>query len=506
MHSVLIGVLFSVVILLFSMGAESAFAQAPTEADFYPITRFEIPQDVVLEASSFQRMPDGRLAVASRRGEVWMITDPFAKEVKATQFQLFASGLHEVLSLAERDGWLYVVQRCDVSRLKDLDRDGRADLFEVVNDDWEISGDYHEYAFGTKFDSTGNLWITLCLTGSYSSNVAYRGWCVRITPEGELIPTTSGIRSPGGMGLNAAGAAFYTDNQGPWNGTSGLKHLIPGKFAGHPGGFEWYKLAESAMGPKPQEPTSGSRFVVEADKIPEYEPPSILFPYKKMGQSASGIACDLTQGAFGPFEKQLFVGDQTFSTVMRVFLEQVEGHYQGACFPFREGLGSGTLGLEFASSGPLFVGGTNRGWGSRGNLPFAVERLDWSGKVPFEIQEMRAKPDGFELTFTQPVNADSASDPQHYRLGTYTYIYQSSYGSPEVDQTMPEILSATVSANKKKVLLKIDGLQRGHVHELDAFGVRSEQGVALLHSLAYYTLNYLPPKSHASDSEDVNRP
>jgi hypothetical protein len=246
------------------------------------------------------------------------------------------------------------------------------------------------------------------------------------------------------------------------------------------------------MGPRPAEPASGSRFVTEADRIPEYEPPAILFPYKKMGQSASGIACDTTGGKFGPFAGQLFVGDQTFSTVMRVDLEQVQGHYQGACFPFREGFGSGTLGVEITPQGAMFVGGTNRGWGSRGTQPFAVERLTWSGQVPFEIQHFRAIPGGFRLHFTAPVAPESAGDVQSYRLSTYTYIYQSSYGSPEVDHTDPTIESATVSEDRLSVDLRVQGLQRGHVHELHADGVRSADDQTLLHKDAYYTLNYLP--------------
>ena len=405
----------------------------------------------------------------------------------------FAHGLHEVLGLAERDGWLYVTQRCDVSRIKDSDGDDVADVFEVVNDDWEISGDYHEYAFGSKFDKDGNLWVTLCLTGSFSSNCKYRGWCLRITPDGKMIPTCSGIRSPGGMGLNAAGDMFYTDNQGPWNGTCGLKHLRPGKFVGHPGGFQWYDLpeAKAAMGDRPREPKSKSRFMIEAAKIPEYVPAAILFPYKKMGQSASGVACDLSHGEFGPFSEQMFVGDQTNSTVMRCFLEKVDGNYQGACFPFREGFGSGTLAL-LASGKSMFVGGTNRGWGSRGSKPFALERIDWTGRTPFEIHEMRAKPDGFELTFTEPVDAVAARDVKSYSLITYTYIYQADYGSPEVDFTNPTIKSATVSTDDKSVKLVVDGLQAGHIHELTAAGVKSKTGSPLLHPEAYYTLNRIP--------------
>lgn len=485
------------------LGCIASFASAaelPTEADYYPITRFEVPEGVVLEASSFQLMPDGRMAVASRRGEIWMISDPFAKEVKAEQFIRFAHGLHEVLSLAERDGWLYIVQRRDVSRLKDSNGDGQADLFEIVNDDWEISGDYHEYAFGSKFDPNGDLWVTLCLTGSFSSKVRYRGWCVRITPEGDLIPTCSGIRSPGGMGMLPSGDVFYTDNQGPWNGTCSLKHLRPGKFMGHPGGFAWYDIAEEVLGPRPTEPESGSRFMTEAKRIPEYEPPCVLFPYKKMGQSASGIACDTTDGKFGPFSGQLFVGDQTFSTVMRVDLEQVEGHYQGACFPFLEGFGSGTLGVEMTDQGALFVGGTNRGWGSRGNKPFAVERVDWTGEVPFEMQTMRLLPNGFRLTFTKPVDRNAAADLASYNMQTYTYVFQSSYGSPEVDHTEPTLKEARVSEDGRSVDLIVEGLQEGHVHELHAEGVRSSEGLPLLHSEAYYTLNYFRTDESAAES------
>jgi hypothetical protein len=134
---------------------------------------------------------------------------------------------------------------------------------------------------------------------------------------------------------------FYTDNQGPWNGTSKLQHLEPGKFVGHPGGNRWYELTD-ALGKRPADPKSGSRMMVEAKRIPELLPPAIYFPYKKMGQSASGIACDTTGGKFGIFKNQMFVGDQTHSTVMRVDLEKVQGHYQGACFPFRAGFGSGS--------------------------------------------------------------------------------------------------------------------------------------------------------------------
>ena len=468
--------------------------QNPVENDFYKMSSFDIPKEIMLEAGGVELLPNGSLAVATRRGEIWLVDKPFADSPTDATFRRFAHGLHEVLGLVYRDGWLYATQRGELTRLKDTDGDGKADLFETVNDDWQISGDYHEYAFGSRFDRDGNIWVVLCLTGSFGSDVKYRGWCLRITPDGKSIPTCSGIRSPGGIGMNAEGEMFYTDNQGPWNGTCGLKHLSPGKFVGHPGGNRWYDLPEvtAAMGPRPTEPESGSRFMTEAAKIPVYEPSAVLFPYGKMGKSASGIVCDTTGGKFGPFEGQMFVGDQSDSTVMRCFLEKVDGFYQGACFRFREGFGSGSLGMLMTENGTMFVGGTNRGWGSRGPKPGSLDRVVWTGKVPFEIKEMRARPDGFELTFTKPVDPATASDTASYKLETYGYIYQSQYGSPEVDQTHPKIVSATVSADCLSVQLVVDTLKAGKIHELVSAGIRSAEGTPLLHKEAYYTLNRIP--------------
>ena len=464
----------------------------PTEDDYYKLLRFPIPEGVFLEVGAIEPIPGGRIAVSSRRGEIYIVDNAYSGAVEDAKFTRFAHGLHEVLGLAWKDGGLYTTQRCELTKISDSNGDGKADVFKTVTDAWGINGDYHEYTFGSKFDKDGNIWLPMCLTGSFNSDSKFRGWCMRATEDGKLIPTCSGVRSPGGVGFNATGDVFYTDNQGPWNGTCTLKWLKPGSFQGHPGGNKWYAETDGAIGPAPKEPVSGSRIMTEADKIPEFEPPVVMFPYSKMGKSASGIACDVSGGKFGPFKDQLFVGDQHDSTIMRCFIEQIDGHYQGACFPFRRGFGSGSLAVEFGEDGSLFVGGTNRGWGSVGKEKFALERLVWTGKTPFEVLEMKAKPDGFELTFTEPIDKATAEAVASYELETYTYIYQSSYGSPEVDHTKPTITKAIAGANGHSVRLTIDGLQRGHVHELHLKGVRSAKQSPLLHDAAYYTLNYIP--------------
>jgi glucose/arabinose dehydrogenase len=479
----------------------SAQPKLPIEDDYYKLHRYILPEGEVLEAGGIDVLPGGKIAVGTRRGEVWIIENGLTDNPKDAKFTRFANGMHEILGLAWKDDWLYVTQRPDISRIKDTRGKGKADTFEVVSDGWEVSGDYHEYAFGSRFDKNGNIWITLCLTGSFNSNAKFRGWAGKVGADGKFIPTTSGVRSPGGIGFNAEGDVFYTDNQGPWNGACGLKQITVGGFVGHPDSFKWYKEPEAKyLGDAPLVPKTKSRIHIEAKRIPQFVPPAVLFPYGdiskgRMGQSASGFDCDLSGGKFGPFQKQLFVGDQTYSNVMRVTLEKAaNGRYQGACYPFRQGFGSGIVPVRFAGDGSLIVGGTSRGWAARGNKPFAVERLAWTGKVPFEIHEMTAKPDGFELTFTKEIDPKTAGDKNSYKMETYTYIYRSDYGSPEVDRTHPSVDKVTVGADNKSVRIYLSKLEEGHIHQLTAAGVRSADGLPLLHDMAYYTMNYIPEK------------
>lgn len=470
-------------------------APAPTEADIYTIDTLIIPEEAYLEVGALAWLPNDRLAVGTRRGEIWIIEHPAAEQPRWTRF---AHGLHEVLGLAWKPdaaaspdgGWLYVTHRPEVSRLADHNGDGVADRYETVADGWGVSGDYHEYAFGSKFDANGDIWVVLCLTGSFSSEVPFRGWAVRVTPDGRTVPAVSGIRSPGGIGFDSKGHLLYTDNQGPWNGTSMLKHLVEGDFMGHPGGFRWYDLAPNLT--KPEEPKSGTRWAIETERIPQLRPPVVMFPHGIMGNSAAGIACDQSDGRFGPFGDQVFVSDQSHSILMRCFVEEIDGVLQGACFRFREGFKSGSLALQFAPDGSLYVGGTNRGWGSRGAGDYALERLSWTGTTPFEILAMRAVPGGFELEFTEPADPDSLRDLSSFRMKSFTYIYQADYGSPVVDEETCPIRSATPSPDGRRVRLEIENLRECVIHELHAPGVKNAAGQPLLHNTGWYTLNRLP--------------
>lgn len=462
---------------------------AAREREFYRVVSVPIPEGLVLEAGAFEVLPDGRMAVGTRRGDVYFVSGLDEAKPEPT-YHLFATGLDEIFGLAWRAGAIYVTQSCELTRVSDTDGDGRADRFDVVSDAWGYEN-YHEYAFGSKFDAEGNLFVALGLSLSYHSRALFRGWAFRVTPEGESVPIASGMRSPGGIGWNEHGALFYVESQGPWNSSCSLKAIRPGAFLGHPASYNWYEYAPN-LGPAPAEPRSGSRVIDELERVPELVPYSVIFPYIRMGRSITGFTVDRTGGAFGPFQDQIFLGDYSLSLVMRATTEEVNGVWQGACYPFREELSTGILNVQFTPGGRLVCGGTNRGWPVRGIEPFALERIEWTGRTPFEIRRITILPDGFEVEFTRPVDAELGTRAESYALSTFTHNYHAGYGGPEVDKTTPEVKSVSLSEDGLRARLVLDVLARGHVHEFDLGALRSRDGEELLHRDAYYTVNEIP--------------
>ncbi len=478
-----------------------SFTQEAEESDYYQIETFST-EELPMEVGAMTLMSDGNLLVGTRRGDVYVLENPYGDPASAV-FRPWARGLAQPLGFLEHNGWIYTAQRGELTRIKDSNGDGKADIFETVCDAWDISGNYHEYNFGPRMDKEGFMWITLNkpfggqpYADPEVKQAHWRGWAVRVNPEtGEMFPMAAGLRSPAGVEDSPWGDIFYTDNQGEWCNASKLSHLEFGDYHGHPWGLPTQKLAGAPFETMPQ-PISGTFMKDMHQQIPQFKMPAVWFPYDKMGKSPSGLRWDLTDGKFGPYAGQLFVADQHHATVMRVNLENVDGHWQGACFPFREGFQCGIIRICFGSDASLFVGMSNAGWGGRGNRPWGLQRLKWTGKIPFEVHEMKAQPDGFKLTFTEPVNPEAAANLDSYKMESYTYRLESRYGGPEDDKKEVKITHAQVSKDGMSVRIKIDPIRAGYVHELHMEGLTSKKGDSLLHDEAYYTLVNIPTDAH----------
>jgi len=484
----------TLVIFLFCF-TQTTLAQsdmAKKESRFYKIVDVPIPDDVMLEVGGLALTDDDKLGVSTRRGEVWVIDKPFGNK---PTYKRFAQGLHEPLGLNYKDNSFYLSQRGELTRLEDKNGDGKADLYKTIYS-WPLSGNYHDYSYGPKFMENGDMLVTLNLSwiGHGASLAKWRGWLLQITPEGEMTPIATGLRSPSGFELNDEGEVFYTENQGDWVGSGRMTHLEKGDFAGNPEGLVWSGEPNSPLKLKMEdiEEQSGLSLYDYSKKIPELKAPAVWFPHTILGISTSDILYDTTDGKFGPFEGQMFVGDQGHSKIMRVFMEKVNGVYQGAAFPFVEGFSSGILRMIWGSDNSMFVGMTSRGWSSTGKEMFGLQRLVWNGKTPFEIKTMRAQDDGFLLEFTKPVNQMNADNPDSYQITSFNYKYHNTYGSPIVDQQKGMVTKVEVSEDGLFAKLTVHGMRLGFIHQLKIPDLRATSGEKLLHDTGYYTLNEVP--------------
>ncbi len=473
-----------------ALGFYEAQAQGKT-SDYYQITDVNVPENIVLEVGGIAFDDQGRLGAITRRGELWLISNP--ESVNPT-FSRFAHGLHEPLGLSFRDGYFYANQRGELTKIRDTDGDGKADVYETIVR-WDLNGNYHEYSYGPVFLPDGDMLVTLNLgwIGRGESGSKWRGWMLKVTEEGELTPYATGLRSPAGFGLNDRGDIFYTENQGDWVGSGRMTHLELGDFAGNPEGLKWSQEPGSPIDIQFDAIDDSKNLTLYEyqDEIPAVKPPSVWFPHTLMGISTSGFK--VFNDKMGPFSGQLMVGDQGHSKIMRVFQEKVNGVYQGICFPFVDGFASGVLRLTYSpDGGSIYVGQTNRGWASTGREPFALQRLKWTGKIPFDMKAVRVTESGFEIEFTQPVDKEIAADPTSYQITDFTYLYHHFYGSPVQEKEDRVISLAEVSEDGLKVRLSIDKFRKGFVYEIKAPGVQNRTGTPLLNTFGYYTLNEVP--------------
>ena len=482
------------------------FSDTPGGDEFYTVEHFPVPKELKLTVAGMDFLPDGSLAIATYQGEVFIV-EGVTGDAKAARWRRFARGLNEPGGLRVVDGAIYVMQKCELTRLRDADGDGVADVFECVSDAWGYTGNYHSFATGPLVDESGILGALI--TGHRAMReVPAMGWCLKISPHpantGQVPftdawrtePFASGLRVPNGFGEHR-GDLFMTDNQGHWIAANKLNHLQLTNFYGHPSSPPSSRRGKEADGSSRGEEADFGWTEKHFTGDPNFTPPAVWFPYAWV-RSASGLAT-IGDFRFGPFGGQLLVGEFQHAAVFRVALERVNGQWQGAVLPFVKGFASGVNRLAYGPDSRLYVGGLRFGhWTSIAPQPHSLDRVKFTGRVPFEFKTVAARTNGFEVAFTQPVDAQLASDAENWDATQYTYAYAGQHNAPENDRDEKisgppvRVLKAEVAADQLTVRLTLEGQKPRHVIMLRALGLKNNRGEALRNDTLHYTLNQVP--------------
>jgi hypothetical protein len=444
----------------------------------YTLTNLR-PSGFQPQVTGMDWLPDGRMAIATwggsnnQLGEVYLlsgvtgVTDP-----SRVTTQRIASGLKEPMGIKYVDGKVYVSEKHRLTELNDTDGDGVTDDYRTVAT-WPFGGNFHEFAFGMLYQD-GFFYLNLSVSINYGGATTdpqpapNRGTTIKVSKAtGAVSYVAGGLRTPHGIGWGPEGGIFVTDNQGGWLPSSKLVHVKQDRFFNH------YMNPDGPFDTRP------------------VTQPVLWLPQNEIANSPSNPV-QLTQGVFAG---QMVFGDVTYGGLQRGFLEKVNGEYQGAVFRMTQGLESGVNRISLGPDGAIYTGGIDGGgnWGQPGKLAYGLQKLAPTGTGAFDILAMRAVADGFELEYTQPLSAATVQDlAGKYQAKQWRYVPTADYGGPKVDEQTLPVTSATVSADRKKVTLRLSGLQAGRVvHLRSPRPFAAESGQSLWNTEAWYTLNAL---------------
>ncbi|SOE19605.1 cytochrome c [Spirosomataceae bacterium TFI 002] len=419
-------------------------------------------------------MPDGRLLVTTwdTVGGVYLLDGISSGDSCKIKVKRIASGLAEPLGIEVVDDEIYVLQKQELTKLIDLDGDEIIDDYQVVCNSWQVSNDFHEFAFGLVYKD-GYFYATLSMAMRLKPDekqLADRGKTIKIAKDGSFEAINFGLRTPNGIGLGIGNEIFVTDNQGQWTPANKLIHVKKGEYHG----MNWGWLSD--------------------DPAPEMSMPAIWLPEHEIGNSPTEPVL-IHEGIF---KGQMLHGDVTFGGINRDFLEKINGDYQGAVFHFSQGFEAGVNRLRWGNDGNLYIGEVGMkggGWSWKERLN-GLQYLKSNGKSTFEMLAIRAKPNGFEIEFTEPLNAEI--NLKHTDLLVQQWWYQptKNYGGPKMDLENLSISKIQLSEDRKRVYIEIPNLKTKHVIYFRLSDeIKSQSGQSLWSGETWYTLNNIPTEN-----------
>ncbi|MDP6763638.1 MAG: DUF1080 domain-containing protein [Planctomycetota bacterium] len=428
------------------------------------------PHDAWLRTSALDFFSDGRAAVSTYGGDVWVVSGIDA-DLDALRWRRFAAGLFEPMGLRVVDGKVLVTCRDRIVRLHDIDDDGEADFHESFFPDPDVTASFHAFNFDLQTDADGSLYYAK--SGQYT-DYALPGAILKVASDGRSHEVfCTGLRTPNGMGMTPDGRPLVSDNQGNWVPASKISLARQGGF---------YGVFESID-------TNGPGVQTRDD----FDPPVLWMPQEF--DSSSGGQLFVDDARWGPLAGGYVHTSFGKGRMMRLSIRERGGVAQGAAW---------TLPLEFAAGiqrarvnpadGQVYAVGLSGWQGPPGGADGCLQRVRYTGEPATILVEAGVGEGGIELVFSAPLDAEIAADPKRYRLHRWNYRWARAYGSAAYSIERPGeegrdrvgVLAARVEAEGCRVRIEPHDLRPADQMELH-FRLRDDAG-AVVEETVYMTV------------------
>lgn len=464
--------------------------QRGPDTDFLAVDTLTLPYDnpakALLFASGVDFTPDGAGYVCTIHGDVWRVTG-IDDSLRELTWQRYATGLFQPLGLKVRGGQVFVLGRDRITRLHDENGDGEADFYENFFDGIATSTGGHDYVTSLEKDDAGNFYY-----------IDPKG-VHRVAADGSRQETlATGFRNPNGMGVRPDGKVITAaPQQGEWTPSSGLWEIRPDN-VGLYGGYGGPKVSETRpLG---------------------YDAPLCWLPHAVDNSSGGQVWVPPGQwGALGGQMLHLLWGRCGLMLVLR---DEMDGPAGGGSRSTDTGEGAGATTTVNGAAVPLpvkFLSGPNRGtfnpkdghlyvagstgWQTSAVKDGALQRVRFTGKPLRLPVAWKARANGIEVTFSEPLDKATAEDTGSYGVKAWNYRYAQQYGSKDWSVANPEkegrddlaVNSAKLLGDGRTVFLELADLKPVMQGELK-YNVDARDGGKAFRGPLWFTVNQAPPR------------
>ena len=422
----------------------------------------------------FDFLPDGRVAICAFHGDVWIVSG-LDESLGELRWKRYATGLFQPLGLKVVKGDIYVAGRDQITRLKDLNKDGEADLYENFNNDTVVTPNYHEFVLDLHTDSKGNFYYAKGAPWEPKVESPHQGTLLKVSPDGKKLEVfATGLRAPNGMTVGPDDTVLVSDNQGHWMPSSKLNLVKKGSFLGMVPAAQRELTLKYSDGRElrinPSDPDARAKAGIKgwdgAMPIPTaYDTPVCWLPMR--WDNSSGGQVYVTSERWGPWKGAPLFMSYGKCALYGVLWDEVDGVAQAAMTPFNLKFQSGIMRGRFnPKDGQLYVCGL-KGWQNAATRDGGFYRVRATGKPVRMPVKAHVEDGGIRITFSTALEAASAQDAAGYAVELWNYRYSGGYGSDEFSVANPgkkghdtlEVQSAKLAADGKSVFLSIRGLQ-----------------------------------------------
>ena len=377
------------------------------------------------------------MVVCDWDGSVWMVrgTGQIGQRAKLT-WRRIAAGLFQPLGIKFRDGVIYVTCRDQLVALHDLNGDGEMDWYECFNNDHQVTEHFHEFAMGLQTDAEGNFYYAKSARHALPALVPHHGTLLKVSADGQRTEIiANGFRAANGVCLNPDGTFVVTDQEGHWNPKNRINWVRPGGFYGNMFGYhEVTDSSDAAMEPP----------LCWITNAMDRSPGELLWVESRRWGPLSGSLLNLSYG-YG----KIFIAPH----------ERVAGQVQGGMceLPLPQ-FPTGIMRGRFSpADGQLYCCGMFA-WSSTQEQPGGLYRVRYTGKPANLPLELHARPEKFEIVFSDPLEARAASDPKNYAVKAWDLKRSANYGSEHLNERRWEVTEARLLADGRTVQLVIPEL------------------------------------------------